>query len=68
MPHILIILHSKLEEVNYEVGDRVISPDYGRGEIISKEIKNGKTVIRVRFEKGNVALFNTMYANLTKVE
>lgn len=57
-----------VKNVNYEVGDRVISPDYGRGEIISKEIKNGKTVIRVRFEKGNVALFNTMYANLTKVE
>lgn len=57
-----------IKNVNYEVGDRVISPDYGRGEVICKEIKNGKTVIRVKFANGNTALFNTLYANLTKLE
>ena len=56
------------KNVNYEVGDSVISPDYGRGEVISKEIKNDKTVIRVKFANGNTALFNTLYANLTKVD
>ena len=50
----------------YQVGDRVMSPDYGRGEVISREVRNGKTVIRVRFDKGNTALFNTQYASLTK--
>ena len=43
-----------------------MSPDYGRGEVISREVRNGKTVIRVRFDKGNTALFNTQYASLTK--
>ena len=55
------------KNVNYEVGDKVISPEYGRGEVISKEIKNNKTVIRVKFANGNTALFNTLYANLTKL-
>ena len=55
-----------IKNVDYQVGDHVMSPDYGRGEVISREVRNGKTVIRVRFDKGNTALFNTQYASLTK--
>ena len=55
-----------VNNTDYQVGDRVMSPDYGRGEVISREVRNGKTVIRVRFDKGNTALFNTQYASLTK--
>ncbi|MGN0907830.1 MAG: hypothetical protein ACI4NM_11845, partial [Bullifex sp.] len=56
----------QVSNADYQVGDRVKSPDYGTGEVVSREVRNGKTVIRVRFDKGNTALFNTAYASLTK--
>ena len=57
----------KQNDIEFEVGDKIKSPSYGRGEVITKEIRNGKTVIRVKFENGNTALFNTKYADLTKI-
>ena len=57
----------KQNDIEFEVGDKIKSPSYGRGEVITKEIRNGKTVIRVKFDNGNTALFNTKYADLTKI-
>ena len=51
----------------FSVGDRVSSPDYGVGEIVSAETKGGRTIVRVSYENGRKAIYNTEFCNLKKL-
>ena len=50
------------------VDDAVLSPDYGRGVIVSAENRGDKTIIRVAFENGRKAIYNTKFCNLEKLD
>lgn len=51
----------------FNKGDKVRSKDYGVGVIFEVTEKYGKTVIRVRFDNGKTALFNTSFCDLEKL-
>ena len=51
----------------FSLDDRVHSPDYGDGTVVSCERKNEKTIIRVSYDNGRKAVYNTAFCNLKKI-
>ena len=57
----------KRNDTKFEVGDIVMSPDYGRGNVVSCDVRGDKTIIRVSYDSGRKAIYNTAYCNLEKI-
>ena len=57
----------KRNDTKFSVGDSVMSPDYGRGSIVSCDVRGDKTIIRVSYDSGRKAIYNTAFCNLRKV-
>ena len=57
----------KRNDTKFEVGDNVMSPDYGRGSVVSCDVRGDKTIIRVSYDSGRKAIYNTAYCNLEKI-
>ena len=51
----------------FRAGDRIYSPDYGEGVIVSADIKGDKTIVRVSYDSGRKSIYNTAFCNLKKL-
>ena len=60
-------MERKRNDTKFSVGDNVMSPDYGRGSIVSCDVRGDKTIIRVSYDSGRKAIYNTAFCNLRKI-
>lgn len=56
-----------MKKLDLSVGDRIRHPEYGTGNVIEKDYRYGKEVVRIQFEDGRTAVFNTAFAKLEKL-
>ncbi len=58
----------KRNDETFCLNDRVVSPDYGQGTIVSVDERGDKTIIRVSFDNGRKAIYNAAFCNLKKLQ
>ena len=46
-------------KVNWSVGDRISIDNTGSGKVVEVSERNGKTILRVKFDNGNLGIFNS---------
>ena len=58
-----------IKKVNWKVGDRVLSPDYGKGTIFELTGEGtDRVLLKVKYDSGKVTKYIAKFANLIKME
>ena len=55
------------EKVSWSAGDRVEIDNTGVGSVVDVSERNGRTILRVRFDNGNLGLFNSSSSAVHKL-